>query len=177
MKVEEEKEYIYSLMKEITQERRQLTQIYYDLKVRLDDLNKLEEKGLDELSLKGYLDLQNARNIEAVKANLSRETGRIIESVTPKKEESVAQIEEKQKNGHKKFRRRKVSDEAIKSVVIEILKERGTPIKLSELLQPVNSALGANLTKQNFCYIIMKNIIEKSDKLNRPMKGYVQYIN
>lgn len=52
MKLDEEKEIIYSMMREIISERRELSKQYYDLKAKLDEIteNKQEEETNDCLA-------------------------------------------------------------------------------------------------------------------------------
>lgn len=54
MKISEEKEYIYSMMRDITAERRQLTEMYLNLSKRLEILNNYQEFGLDVLDSSGF---------------------------------------------------------------------------------------------------------------------------
>lgn len=84
MNINEEKAFVYSMMKEVTEERRRLTDIYYDLKKRLDDLDRLEHRGVDELSLQGMIDLHNAKTTALAVANIQRESMRAIERVQEK---------------------------------------------------------------------------------------------
>lgn len=73
MKIAEEKVFIYKMMGDITEERRKLTDQYFSLKERLDTLHKLEEKGLGELSTKGFIDLFNDRETQQTIQNMNRE--------------------------------------------------------------------------------------------------------
>lgn len=81
LNINEEKAFVYSMMKEITEERRRLTDIYYDMKKRLDDLDRLEIKGVEELSLQGMIELHDARKTALAVANIQRESLRAIEKV------------------------------------------------------------------------------------------------
>ena len=93
MNIQDEKEYLYNMMKEITQERRKLTDIYFGLKERLDFLHIQEQKGLNELSLKGYADLHNQTQKEIAVTNIKRETEYLVGKI-----ESSNIIEEKEKS-------------------------------------------------------------------------------
>lgn len=163
-------------MKDITEERRKLTEMYFDLKERLDSLTKLEEKGLDELDIKGYIDLRNSTNVERVQANLQRETNRIVGEMNLNSRPSLPQQEQQEldKNSHGR-KNMHVSHELVKSAVIEYLKNAGRPVKISDMVEPINKQLDSNLTSHNFCYAVMKRIEKDTDKLSRPMKGYIQY--
>src|SRR6185312_8332177 len=133
MNIQDEKEYLYNMMKEITQERRKLTDIYFGLKERLDFLHIQEQKGLNELSLKGYADLHNQTQKEIAVTNIKRETEYLVGKI-----ESSNIIEEKEKSiiPHKeieeekaKVRRRKgkISGDKIISTIATVLKEEGMP--------------------------------------------------
>lgn len=78
MNITEEKKFIYEMMSNITEERRSLTDQYFSLKERLDTLHKLEEKGLSELSTKGFIDLFNDRETQLTIQNMNREVEHAI---------------------------------------------------------------------------------------------------
>ena len=73
MNVSEEKNYLYGMMKDITDERRRLSEMYMSLKTRLDQLNTLEEKGVTELSTKGFFDYFNNSDTTIQITNVQRE--------------------------------------------------------------------------------------------------------
>ena len=53
MNIAQEKQYVYDMMREITIERRQLTDIYFQLKKRLEELDELDKtKALNKLMTK-----------------------------------------------------------------------------------------------------------------------------
>lgn len=85
MNIADEKVFLYGMMKDITEERRKLTDQYFSLKERVDALNKLEEKGIGELSTKGFIDLFNDTETQQKIANMHREV-----------QHAVARREEKQ---------------------------------------------------------------------------------
>jgi hypothetical protein len=81
MNISEEKQFIYDMMRDVSKERRQLTDIYFGLKQRLDDLNKLEMRGLEDLSIKGYADLFNDHNRRTSVDNIRRETEHLVNNI------------------------------------------------------------------------------------------------
>jgi hypothetical protein len=85
LNIADEKVFLYGMMKDITEERRKLTDQYFSLKERVDALNKLEEKGIGELSTKGFIDLFNDTETQQKIANMHREV-----------QHAVARREEKQ---------------------------------------------------------------------------------
>lgn len=80
MNIAEEKNYCYSMMKDITDERRRLSEMYMSLKTRVDELNRLEEKGVEELSTKGFFDMFNDRETHIQITNINRETESAIKT-------------------------------------------------------------------------------------------------
>ena len=96
MNISREKMYIYEMMQStilerrmLAEERLRLSELYYSLKERLEKLEDLELKGLDNLSLKGYVDLKNEYDELTSLQNLKREMDNIknqIEEVKIKKE-------------------------------------------------------------------------------------------
>ncbi|MFS0905825.1 hypothetical protein AB3N02_22640 [Priestia aryabhattai] len=81
MDIYREKEYLYSVIREMIEERRRITDTIYGFKERLDYILSLEQKGLTDLSLQGYVDLYNKTNRELSTANIERETKHMIRSV------------------------------------------------------------------------------------------------
>lgn len=80
MNINKEKMYIYEMMQNVILERRiiaeerlRLSELYFSLKERLEKLEDLELKGLDNLSLKGYVDLKNEFDETSSLQNLKRE--------------------------------------------------------------------------------------------------------
>lgn len=115
MNISEEKNYLYGMMKDITDERRRLSEMYMSLKTRLDQLNTLEEKGVTELSTKGFFDMFNDRETTIQITNVQREAQSAIkqeiekdipmprryvdtESAMKVAEETVQQIEDERLN-------------------------------------------------------------------------------
>lgn len=184
MNIQEEKLHIYSMMRDITAERRQLTDIYYGLKKQLDYLNNLEQRGLEDLSIKGYVDLYNETMKQTAITNLQRETKHQIEKI---ENENHHIIEEKEKTvvpqevveeavyKEKRKRRKNISREKIESAIITVLKEAGMPIKFAELHEKINVMLDSGLNKDYMRNQLLPTIMERNPKIERPMRGYYQY--
>lgn len=79
MNIQEEKRYIYEMMREITTERRVLSEMYMELKSRLSELDKLQERGFEELDVEGLLELSKNKSSDMMIDNLKREMSRIEE--------------------------------------------------------------------------------------------------
>jgi hypothetical protein len=180
MNINQEKEHLYSMMKDITDERRRLTDIYWDLKKRLDFLNSLEERGIEELSLDGYIDLHNKINKEMAVENIKRESSYIIEEIkNPKKEKNKVEKEvEIQKDNIAKKRKGRgnyINRDKVISTLSSILKEEGKPIKVKELYSKVNAVMDIDIKYSNFQNNIIPQAVEKNSKIERVTKGYYQY--
>lgn len=181
MNITEEKRYIFEMMKDITAERRNLTEQYYGLKERLDELNKLEQRGLEDLSIKGYVDLYNKTNAEVMTTNLKRETEHQIKKIQNDNniEESRLQVKIKEdiqeEDNKRPIRKGKnMPRERVISAIIEVLKESGTPLSVDDLLLKVNEKLEMNMKKQ-YLQNIITIAVKKYDRINRPTRGYYQY--
>lgn len=92
MNISDEKKYIYDMMRTVVEERRILTDIYFSLKERLNDLDELERKGLSDLSIKGYVDLQNERNQTQMLENTQRELAHLKQKLETEKNVSKPEI-------------------------------------------------------------------------------------
>lgn len=179
MNVSEEKFYIYQMLRDITKERRQLVDMYYDLKKRLDFLNSLEERGIEDLSLTGYVDLYNQTQKETAVTNIQREADYIVNKIKNEIEEneaaneSIIPKEEIQRAIEKENKNKRISREKLNSTITTILKDAGAPIKLTELLKRINFVLNTNLKGAYLSNKVLPELIEKS-KINKPMRGYYQ---
>lgn len=193
MNIDEEKTYIYSMMREITEERRRLTDIYYSLKNRLDSLHQLEQMGLEKLSIKGYIDLYNqySKNQNQIAiANIERETKHVInelsknnlnnpeqekeeqdlvkEVIIPKSEIEIEKDKEPRKRSH-------LNLDKVTDVIISVLKEAGVPMPMQALYEKVCEKLNRDINPHNFRANIMPRAMQKNNKIQRVMRGYYQY--
>lgn len=193
MKVSEEKRYIYEMMREITTERRRLTDIYYDLKKRLDELNSLEIRGLEDLSLKGYVDLHSHRNREVCVENIKRESERairrVLDSSNEIEEKSVSIIPQdeidrakeidslgKVKMSKEKRKSTQLSLKEIVPAIEEALRESGIPLSIDDIRIEVEKILGKEINKGNFQRNILPRATKQSDRIKRATRGYYQYV-
>lgn len=181
MDIQKEKTYIYEMMKEITQERRRLTDIYYGLKERLDFLFQQEQKGLETLSLKGYTDLFNQIQKEIAVTNIQREANHVIKQMETPLEENKSiipkqEIEKEKDIVYKKEKRTGLLniDKATNLIAIA-LKDVGSPITLQNLYERVNALSEIEITKKNFQNNIIRRAMIKNNKIENPTKGFYQY--
>lgn len=187
MNITEEKAFIYEMMKDITKERRLLFDAYFDLKKRIDFLNSLEEKGIEELSIEGYLDLHRKSQKETIINNIKRETDHQIQKI--EKEYIIEESRKNEENQEKSIiptpiiseavhqerkKRGNLSKEKVATTTISVLKDAGVPLKLSELINRVGVILDAKISKSSFQNTTLPELMEK-DKLDRPMRGFYQY--
>lgn len=190
MNVGQEKEHIYSIMRDITAERRRLTDMYFEMKKRLDSLYELEEKGLYDLDIKGYVDLRNELSREASLRNVARESENAINKINEDFDSRSSEEDEEKKSIIKKSINKErslykdsqdkpdvTSYESMKSLVRTILMENGSPMSLDELLEAMNKRIedGA-ITKKNLSSNILYRIFKDNDeKIKRVSRGYYQY--
>lgn len=186
MNIGQEKEHLYSMMREITLERRRLTDLYFELKQRLNDLYKLEQKGLTDLDLKGYVDLHNKINRETMVKNIKRESENAIKKIEKeysskpvKPEDEVSKLieKEKKKYGDNKKRKNYMSYERIKSLISSILIDGGRPMNVDEILEGVNSRVdNYQLSRKNLgSNILYKIMRDKDSNIERASYGFYQY--
>lgn len=178
MNIGEEKRYIYEQMSDITQERRKLTDIYYELKKRLDGLNQLEERGFGELSTKGYVDLHNEKSKTVPINNMFREMNHIakkIEKDHDKRDESVPE-EDIIKEKHKEPKKRGSLDlDKVSALIAETLKESGRPMTIPDIHKKVSEKTDYNISLSNFRTNILRRALDKNKKITKAMRGHYQY--
>ena len=81
LNIKEEKMYCYHMMIDIGKERRELTNMYLTLRERLEDLDKLERKGIDQLDMRGYVDMYNEAQSRVAIENIQRESNALINRI------------------------------------------------------------------------------------------------
>lgn len=121
MNIREEKKYVYSMMEEITNERRKLSEMYFEMKKRLDKLDELEMRGLDDLSTQGYFDLYMKRDKQIKTLNIRREINHLNNpQPEPVTEESLQIFDEsKEKMKEEVMKQMEQAVEAVENPVEE----------------------------------------------------------
>lgn len=177
MDINQEKKYIYSIMKEVTEERRSLTEIYYRLKERLDKLHELEQRGLTNLDLKGYVDLHNELSKKNIVDNIKRESNKIVKDIE-KEYNNSDDTNDKVVKPIDVTASRKPSFELLKSMITNVLRESNTEMNLDEILECVNNKLKGeyHLTRKNLSSNILYRIFKDNDrKIQRVGHGIYKY--
>lgn len=188
MNTAEEKVYLYEMMKNITEERRELTKIYYELKSRLDHLIMLETRGLENTAIKGVVDLHNQRDLNRMKTNIEREAVHAIRKIEEEIENKTVSLEEnmvteekieeeKEKDAKKNKRGRGLSVDKAAGVIAHVLKEQGTPIKTKDLFELVNAQLEVPIAKKNFSNNVLPRSAKINKRINNVSRGFWQYLN
>ena len=104
MNVYEEKKYIYKIMQQIIKERRllaeqsmliaeerkNLTDMYFSLKQRFEKLEELEIRGLENLSVKSFVDMKNDQDKTLALENLQREMDQLKKQIKNTNTEEIA---------------------------------------------------------------------------------------
>lgn len=181
MNISDEKEHIYSLMREVSGERRKLTDIYYGLKERLDDLHKLEQQGLSNLDLKGYVDLHNNLAKHTAISNIEREAKKQVDIIEdshgPKEEGPKFQKEIAEERNRRKPNPRsaKMGLDQMTLTIASILKEKNEPMSLENIHTEVEDRLDVEIGMKNFRNNIMYRVNKYSDKVERSSHGFYQY--
>lgn len=192
MNIDEEKTYIYTMMKEITEERRRLTDIYYSLKKRLETLYDLEQRGLDNLSIKGLVDLSNEynkRQNEIAIYNIERETKHIINEIKNANLNNPEEVKEDQNAIKEAIPKHEIEKEKDKEpkrkgylnvdkvidCIVSVLKEAGTPMAIKALHQKVCEQLGRDIKSHNFRANLLPKAMQRNNKIQRVTRGYYQY--
>lgn len=192
MNINEEKAHIYSMLQDITAERRKLTDLYFGMKERLDELHKLEQRGLTDLSLKGYVDLYNQhqkRSVEQQVSNIEREAKHVVHKIkeeakpvekelpVPRAVIEEAKALESQSIVRKRGKRSEyLNIDKVMGNIVFVLKESGKPMANLEVYEKVNAMMDGQIGKQNFKNNILPRTIKKHNKIKKPERGYVQYI-
>jgi hypothetical protein len=154
--------------------------MYYGLKKQLDYLNDMERRGLEDLSITGYVDLYNQTMREVAVTNLKRETEHQIEKIEKshiieEKEESVIPKEIVQESVAKenKIKRTRLTKDKIKSTTLMVLKDAGIPLKMSELMKRTSFVLNEKLSPSTFQSHTMPELMNEG-KIEKVTRGFYQ---
>lgn len=191
MNIKQEKENIFSIIQNLTSERRKLTEERMELtreisdwKNRLNQLINLEERGLDNLKIDGYIELYNRRNNETEilnkKRELQEELNKLQDNIIEEKKDIIEEIiptKEKEEFKDKiKFKSSgKLDLDKVGPLIINILKENGIPLKSKRLHSLLEEKLGTSVKYKNFSNNIMPRVIIKFPKVERITRGTYQY--
>lgn len=152
MSIEKEKRMLYDLMREIIEERRMLTKLYFELKEHIKKMNTpINTEDCD----------RNDQIIEKEKT---------ISTLKKEKEIQEANYFRKNRTAHY------VSFERITSGVVSILKNSPVPLSNKELISRLTSDLEIHLTYSNLtCNILPRMHKDDSIPVYRAYRGYWQY--
>lgn len=202
MNISEEKKHIYQMMDEITKERRELTGMYFGLKQRLDNLHELEQRGLEDLDIKGYADMRNEVENHKVQQNLIREMENLVSRVEKididKLEQPRPQIDEFEiseqryrdnvkSNADKKPAKKKEDKltthqitKEIRHLIPKIMKDYGKPMKSGEVYDILISDYNFSeddIDIKNFRSNQFYRTIKERDDIEKVDKGMYQLIS
>lgn len=171
MNKREERAHIYSMMRDITAERRELTKMYNDLMSRLDSLEYSEE---EELTIEDHVNMYNRiQNENFSKIVKEEKNSEEEDTVIPKYEIELAKDREAVKNKNRNV----LSLDKATGMIAHALKEHGVPMKVSDLYEAVNNMSEVPISKSNF----RNNILPRSMRLNKNIdnirRGFYQYLH
>lgn len=203
MNVGEEKEHIYRLMRDIVEERRILSEQYFSLKERLDELNKLESKGIEDLSINGYVDLFNKMSKQTEQRNVEREAQHAISQIQMVVDHKKRETEQEERRSliphdeilrakeldnrnkvkvHKEEnvedidkKKKRISTQAYRDEIVNILKETGRPMKANEIRQKLEEKLNMEISATSFGTNIMYRVKKFDTNIESASFGYYQY--
>lgn len=152
MSIEEEKEILYDLMRQIVEERRLLSQLYFDLKEQVTKINPPIQK--DQLE----------KSISALQRNNT--------DSTLKKEKEIQEANY--------FRRNRTSHhlsfERVANNIVYILKQSPIPLSNKELISRLTNEFEIEINYSNLtCNILPKMHKKDSIPVFRAYRGYWQY--
>jgi hypothetical protein len=194
MNINNEKEMVYQIITELTAERRKLTEERFALtkeigewKERLNELNRLEEKGLDNLDTIGLYELRKKAHNNQEILNVTRETKSLVENMLkeqtieeqPKEENKLFTVAEQEKEKDRQVRRgvgkeQRGFAESQFHKAISILKEAGVPMKADKLKAELEKELGREINYKTFANGILAKL-SNHPKVTKPMRAFYQY--
>ncbi|MGF2052397.1 MULTISPECIES: hypothetical protein [Enterococcus] len=154
MDIDEEVKLIYSLMREINVERRELTKQYYDLKYRLDKLKMGTETGIES-------------DRRPIQENISENTSTTQVTSNSIKKRHIFQRKTK-----------KVPFERIATYITEILKSSEVPLANKEIYERLTNKYEVQIQYSNLTSNILPRIHQSNSfHIERAYRGFWQYRN
>ncbi|MGM0213172.1 hypothetical protein [Enterococcus sp. AZ109] len=154
MDIDEEVKLIYSLMREIITERRELTKQYYDLKYRIDML----ERGTK---------IKNDRRL--IQGNVREHT-----SIT----NQVSSNSSKKNHSFRQSKLKKIPFERIATYITEILKSSEVPLGSKEIYERLTDKYEVQIQYSNLTSNILPRIHQSNSfHIERAYRGFWQYRN
>lgn len=150
MKLEEEKDAIYTQMRMILEERRNLTRDYYELKARLFSID----------------------NIDSLKSSKK------IDTIVKKPEMTLSKEMEYQQyvNDRAKKNRQLIAYSTISLTIASILKDAGRPLSNKEIFSILTNNHKLNISYKNLTHNILPKVNNDNNvNVERAYRGYWQY--
>jgi hypothetical protein len=162
--ISQEKAYIQNKMKNILDEQARLIDLHSGLRESLNTLTQLEERGVTEITLSEY--------VAFAKSTLEEEI---------KSEQQKMKLEEKPKTKYpinQNIRNHMgIKQPIVTEAIVEVLREKRTPMHLNELFKKTNERLGGQITSsKNFQNNNLQRAMKATNEIKRAKtKGYYQY--
>lgn len=134
----EEKEYYLNLLSNALDERRELTVMINEFRERLNELNRLEKMGLDEIKTRGYVELFQAKQAQA--KELPKPT---VDTVTELKLEVKQPPAKKVRKGT--YEKHGLHGDKGANMIAYVLKEADKPLHLNDILAEIKRVYGVDL--------------------------------
>lgn len=188
MNINQEKDYLYSMISEMTKERSKLTDAILSLLNRIDNLNEVERlshnKEREVIFVEEPIEFQEPNlpveeSLSDIIARHNRENKKHEEVKVEeeiKVEESIIPRLEIDRAKDRLPKRKPLSSERATSLIVEILKEAGKPLGANVIHAKLCEMTSRNITKSNFNSNVLPRAVRGSKNIERATFGYYQYI-
>lgn len=194
MAVFTERQAIQQRMAEIREERRELGNEYYRLMDRLRDLDTQEKEAIDSEAVVGSLAeaVKTLRDlIPFIPADaLIKQVAQLVKEneieITVEEEEQKPQVapahvisHQQQMDAEKHLTEKprrvgRVKSDDLNRMIVDVLKDRGVPMKLEDIRQAVEEQVGYEFNGGTF-HNRLNNLMISNSRVEKPMRGYYQY--
>lgn len=203
MNVVDEKQHVYNIIRQLTEERRliseerlTITQQIGDWKLRLDELQGMEQAGIEELRATGYVELRNRADKLREISNVAAETKKLLDDINTQAEhistrgkiEEVPPVEnkipikdqeeQKDRDTRAYAGKNRGTDELLtyRVLLTSILKAEGMPMKAEKLHERLQAVAEQPITHRRFINSVLYYIVEHNPKIQNVSRGYYQYV-
>lgn len=180
MDISGEKQFIYEIMRDITAERRRLTDTYYKLQARLHTLYTYEERGLTDLNLSGYVDLHRRTN-ELLDRSAVQEARQDVEACGVHSEpdrvpfaelDRVKQLDRQHAikgdaDAHRPRKRRRstMSSNETTAIILALMQDYGSALTSKELYRLFVAKTGEDMAERSFRSNTLRRAIDQSKRI------------
>jgi hypothetical protein len=167
----EEREMYLNLLNKALDERRELSAMINEFRERLNELNRLEKMGLDEIKTRGYVELFQAKQQLAATNELPKPK---VDTVSELRYNDVYKEEEKKNKRGSRGTQDGLFGQKGFSMIEYVLKTADKPLSLQEMREAIHKQYGVEIESKRF-NTLLKKARDKNSLIVNAARGVYTY--